>query len=233
MTLLSVIQDVASDLGLKQPSAVFGSTDLTAQILLRFAQKGARELVTYHDWQALTVQKTFTTLNQVVQTNSLPAADYDRMAYNPEVWNRSLHLKYVGPTPQRTWQRLQAGVGFGIIGYWRILAGQLNIFPAPSAGQTLAYEYISKQHCTSAAGAPQSLFMADTDLFLLPEDLLKLEITWRFRASRGFAAYAEDLSTCEREKEKAASQDRGTGRIRVENNSGPGVPTWSGTIGSP
>jgi hypothetical protein len=67
---------------------------------------------------------------------------------------------------------------------------------------------------------------------LLDEDLFILEVIWRYRKGRGFPQYAEDLETCEREKEKRASRDRGTGRKRVENTTAsfPPAPTFSGVI---
>lgn len=235
MTLLTVCQEAASELGLRQPAAIVGSVDLTAQKLLRFANAGGKQLARYHDWQALIVEQTFTTLAQVEQTDALDPDDYDRMAYNVEVWNRTQNLRYTGPTPQRIWQQLQTGiVSGGLVGWWRIKGGQLNIYPAPSAGDTLAFEYISKRWARSAADAEQVKFQADTDTTVLDEDLLTLEVIWRFRASRGFPQYAEDMATCEREKEKAASRDRGTGRIRSESDyttDWPPSPTWVGTIG--
>ena len=233
MSLLSICQDAASQLGLRQPSIIVGSSDLTAQILFRFANQSGKELMRYHDWQALRVEALVTSTASVVQTGALPSADYDRMIYNPEIWNRTDNLRYTGPTPQRYWQQLQTGVAGGVVGWWRILANELNIYPAPTAGKIIAFEYVSKRWARSSGGSAQAKFMADTDTTVLDEDLLTLEMVWRFRQSRGFAQYAEDLATCEREKEKAASRDRGTGRIRPEetrNTDWPPSPAWTGTI---
>lgn len=239
MSLLSICQEAASQLGLRQPATVVGSTDLTAQILFRFANQAGKELMRYHDWQNLTTEVTFTSLATIEQTNAFPSADYDRMVYNPEVWNRSSNLRYTGPTPQRIWQQLKTGISGGIIGWWRILSGELNIYPAPTAGQTIAFEYISKRWAQSSGGTAQATFMADTDTARITgdgrdEDLLILEMVWRFRQSRGFAQYAEDMATCEREKEKMASRDRGTGRIRPESGvretDWPPYPVWTGSL---
>jgi hypothetical protein len=232
MTLLSICEEAASELGLRQPESVVGSTDLTAQILYRLANQSGKHLMRYHSWQALVVEKSFTSLATQEQTNALPPADYDRMAYNVEIWNATSNQRFVGPTPQRYWRQLQVGLlTAGAPGYWRILGNQLNILPIMTAGQTLEFEYISKRWCESAAGDPQSSFMADTDVALIDEELFVLEMVWRFRKSRGFAQYAEDMMTAEIEKEKVASRDRGTGRIRGTGRSdGPPPPTWSGTI---
>jgi hypothetical protein len=233
LSLLSICQDAASQLGLRQPSIIVGSSDLTAQILFRFANQAGKELMRYHDWQALTVEALVTATASVVQAGALPSADYDRMIYNAEIWNRSDDLRYTGPTPQRYWQQLQTGVAGGVVGWWRIIGGELNILPAPTAGKIIAFEYISKRWARSSGASAQAKFMADTDTTVLDEDLITLEMVWRFRQSRGFAQYAEDLATCEREKEKAASRDRGTGRIRPEetrNTGFPPYPAWTGTI---
>ena len=219
MSLLDIAQRAASRLGLRQPQTVVGSNDLTAQILLEFANQEGEELSRYHNWQALTVQKTFTTLAQVVQTSALPSTDYDRMVYNAEIWNRSLNLRYRGPTNSRIWQQIQSGVGAGVAGWWRIVGDPLNIYPAPTAGQTIAFEYISKKWCESSLGVDQEEFLADTDVALISERLILLGIVWRYRHSRGFAQYAEDMATYEREKEKAAARDRATGRISSSGSS--------------
>ncbi len=232
MALIDIVQDACSRLALKQPAAVVGSTDLTAQIMLSLANQSGKELARFHDWQNITVLQTFTSLGQEEQTNAFPSDDYDRMVFNPEVWNRSKHLRYVGPTPQRVWQQLMSGIAAGVVGWWRILGNQLHIYPAPDAGQIIAFEYVSKNWCESASGDPQSKFQADTDVAKVSEDLLTLELVWRFKQARGFA-YAEDLSTCEREKEKMAARDRGTGRIRPENvdiTNWPPQPIWTGNI---
>jgi hypothetical protein len=233
MSLLSIVQDAASQLGLRQPSFVVGSTDLTAQQLYRFANQAGKELMRYHDWQALIVEVSATSTAAVIQTGMLDSADFDRMIYNAEVWNRSDDLRYTGPTPQRFWQQLQTGVAGGVVGWWRIKGGEMNIFPAPSAGKIIAFEYISKRWARSSGGTAQAKFLADTDTTALDEDLLTLELVWRFRQAKGFAQYAEDMATCEREKEKAASRDRGTGRIRPEDprtTDWPPFPAWTGTI---
>lgn len=233
MSLLTIVQDAAVILGLTQPTAVVLSPDLATKKLLRFANQGGKALTKYHDWQTLIVEQTFISLATEEQTNALPPADYGRMIYNPEIWDRTSHIRLVGPTQQRYWALLKSGIAGGLSGYWRILGNQLRILPVMSAGHTLGFEYISKRWAQSSGGTRQEAFLADTDTALVPEDLITLEIIWRFRHSRGFAQYAEDLSTCEREKETAAAADRGTGRIRPESSDygqSPQQPGWVGTV---
>lgn len=231
-TLLDICQKVAPRLGLRRPTAIVGVTDLTSQLLLEFANEEGEELSRYHEWQKLIVQKSYTSIAQVEQTNALPSDDYDRLTRNVEIWNRTTNQRYVGPTPQRARQRLQSGIVGGVPGWWWILGDELNIYPAPTAGQTIAFEYVSKNWCVSAAAAAQSEFLADTDEPVLPRNLFILGIRWRFQQSRGLATYAESLSTYERMKERVATNDRGTGVIRPQSRTDnlPDYPTWNGTV---
>lgn len=231
MSLLDIVRKVAPRLGLRRPSAVVNSTDLTAQTFLELLNEEGDELARYHEWQNLIVSSTYTTIAQVEQTGALPA-DYQRLARNVEIWNRTNSQRYVGPTPQRTWQELlSADITAGVAGWWRILGNELQIYPAPTAGQTIAFEYISKNWCQSAAGVGQSEWLSDDDEPLLPAQLFELGLRWRFQQQKGLATYAESMSTYERQKEKAAAYDRGSGRIRPSSNdSMPPQPTWSGTI---
>jgi hypothetical protein len=237
MTLLSIVQAAAVSLGLPEPAAVVTSTDPATKKLLGYANQAGRELARYHDWQGLIVEMDFPALAQQEQTNALPPADYDRMIYNAIVWDTTAHIQLSGPTPQRYWRLIKAGISSGVSGYWRILGNQLNILPILTADHIISFEYISKRWVLSANGAEQAGFESDTDTCKVPifEDLLELEIVWRFRQSRGFAQYAEDMATCEREKEKAASSDRGTGRIRKEGDhyaNNPQYPYFAGFVGS-
>ncbi len=235
MTLLSIVQDASVILGLPEPSSVASSTDPATKKLMRFANQAGQELMRYHDWQNLIVEQEFTSLNQQEQTNALPPSDYDRLIYNAMIWDRTSHIQLAGPTPQRYWQLILSGISSGVSGYWRIIGNQLNILPVLDAGHTLGFEYISKRWVESSLGVRQDKFMADTDTALLPENLLTLELVWRFQQSRGFAQYAEAMSTCEREKEKAAAADRGSGRIRPEGNdyaNNPQFPYFAGFVGA-
>lgn len=216
MTLLSICQNAATELGLRQPSFIVGSTDLTSQLFLRLANQGGKELMKYHDWQDLTTEQTFTTTATVTQVGALPAASFHRMIHNVEIWNRSLNQRYAGPTQARDWQRLLSNSTItNITGWWRLIHNSFAIYPAPTAGQTVAYEYIDKRWVQISGDGFQEEFLADTDVARIPEELITLEIIWRFRKSKGFQ-YAEDLSTCEREKEKEAARDRGSSKIRVD-----------------
>lgn len=230
MSLLSIIsgtdEGAAVLCGVTAPTSIVGSTDPNAPLFLRLAQQEGRELARRHDWQRIKVDYTFASLAAEAQT-ALPS-DYERLLPQPELWNRSLALRYAGPTSDLDWGRLKGlNVSAATPGYWRLFGDLLAITPAPAAGNTLSLPYVSKNW---VAGS-KSAFTLDTDTVLIPERLMTLGIVWRWKKSKGFD-YAEDMSTYEREVERACARDAGLGvmilsKARMDDG---GDTTWPGVI---
>lgn len=230
MSLLTIIQEVAGSLSLPVPTSVVGNTAPDAILFLNLAKREGRELARRHDWQALMVQHTWTTTATVAQSLALPSA-YDRLPPDVQIWDRTTNTKLHGPTSSNEWMILNSGITGGVNGWWRIIGGVLNVYPAPTAGRTFALEYISKNWCESSGGTDQSTWAADTDVALIKEELIALGLTWRWLRAKGMD-YAEEMSTYEREVERAASRDRGLGVMVVGKTDPDSLPEpfWNGTI---
>ena len=90
-----------------------------------------------------------------------------------------------------------------------------------------------RRWCSSSGGTGQSTWAADSDTANIPERLISLDITWRWLRSKGMD-YAEDMSTFEREFERACSRDRALRIMTVgksDRTQYPPQPYWAGTIG--
>jgi hypothetical protein len=236
MTCLSLIQEAAEEVGVNQPTAAIGSGDPNARMLLRLAQRAGENIAKRHDWSKLIVEHTFTSTATQAQADAFPAASYDRMNFMSDVWDRSRNLRYIGPSHIKDWQWLQNGAvagASGVIGYWRVLGGQLNLFPAPPAGNTLALEYITKLWATDSCGTARTSgrFEADDDLALVPERLIALEVIWRWQKRYGLD-YAESMSDAERAIELDASRDNPQNVIAVGKGRDVSTQasTWPGVI---
>lgn len=231
MTFLSIVQEAAGALNQPVPNVVFGSTAGDAVLWRNLMQREGRELSERHDWQELIVQHTWTTTATVAQASALPS-DYSRLPPDPEIWDRTGNARLVGPVSSRDWQILNSsGVAGSIAGWWRIIGGVLNVYPAPTAGSTYALEYITNNFCASSGGTGQPAWVADSDTAIGKERLITLGITWRWLRAKGMS-YSEEMATYEREVERTAARDRGSNIMVVGGPSDDDLsaPTWSGTI---
>ena len=215
MTLLTLAQAACDIIGMPRPTSVMAGADQTARTMLSLAQREGRALARRWTWTALRKQQTFTTVAQTVQTGAVPS-DFDRMV-SETFWNRTDQLRVVGPVTPEEWQGLVASVALPIESAFQMRAGQIELYPVPTAGETYAYEYVSSQWCQSAGGTGQSAWAADTDTGLLDEELTTLGLVWRFKQSRGLD-YAEDMTTYEEQVLQAMARDgtRRTARLARE-----------------
>ena len=213
MSLLSIVQDVSGRLSLPIPSAVVGSSDKQVIQLLALANEEGRSLAGRCAWQALVEEQTFTTVAASAQGAALPA-DFDRFVPN-SFFNRSTRRPMAGPITPRQWQWIQAQPVYSTACLaFRERTGQFLIAPTPPAGETIAYEYVSRNWAQGSGGAAQAAFLADGDVALLDEELIGLGLRWRFLRAKGLD-YAEEMASYERELEQAVARDGGSTALQI------------------
>jgi hypothetical protein len=171
MTLLSIANDVASETQGARPVSIAGSTEPDAQLILRLINKVGIRLMETYAWSELRKEQSFTSVAGADQTNAIPS-DFDR--FIPETfWNRSSSLLMTGPISPTEWNSLQTYDFNTNNPKFIYRGGAVSVTPVLGAGETLAFEYVSKNWCTDAAGTTfKTKFTADTDLSLLDEDLI-------------------------------------------------------------
>ena len=186
MSLLTICQDAANEIGVPSPSTVVGSTDTTNIHLLAGANREGKNLVAGYVWQTLIKEEAHTTLAAESQGDmSTIATDFLRFS-NDTMWNRTTDRKYYGPLNNAQWQRLKASVSSGITNYFRIRGKALLFHPAPPAGESVFFEYIGKNWAiTSGSTANATSFAADANTTVLDEDLITLGVIWRFLKQKG------------------------------------------------
>ena len=216
MSLLSIVSEVCGRLSLTIPTAVVGSTDTQVIQLYALTNKAGHDIGQAFNWQALTEQKTFTTVNASVQPSALPS-DFDRFIANT-FNNRSTRRPIIGPVTPQQWQWLVAQPAYSTVYLmYRERQGQFLIGPptvAPPAGQTIAYEYVSKNWAKSATGTPQASMLADTDTAYLDESLIADAVIWMFLRAKGFS-YAEEMQTYSRNLDQQMARDGGSTALQL------------------
>lgn len=230
MTLLTIVQDVALEVGVPPPSAVIGSTDPQVRQLLRVAQKEALALSKRANWQSLVVPFEFTTVAGMAQPGVLPA-EYSRFSPGRVIWWVEMFRPILGPLTAEEWAAaISRPLSPGLWGYWRLIGNVVHIYPGTDPGQTVRAECISKNWCMPSSGQATDRWSADTDTAKMDEELLTLGMIWRWKQLKGLD-YAEDMATYEREVEQAAARDGGMKDINMSftRHRWPGF-NWSQTI---
>lgn len=207
MSLLSMIQDVTDQVGLPRPTAVIGTSDTQIRQLLALANQEGRELARRGYWEDLTKEQTITTTATEEQSNALPS-DYDRMIEG-SFWNRTQSRKVAGPIDPQRWQALKTNLFNSVWDSFRIRGNAVLCYPVPTAGETWAFEYMSLNWLTNAAGDTEyAAWQADDDVGKLCESLMGLGVVWRFLKAKGMD-YSEAYRTYEMELQQRLSNDGG------------------------
>jgi len=188
MSLLTIVQNAATKIGVSRPDTVINNTSDEVGELLSFAKTEGKELMRRFDWQILRKEKTETTVATEEQT-ALPS-DFDRFV-NETFWNRTRKHPLYGPLTPQQWQRIKTWNSSPVTDSFTYRGNKILINPVPAAGETIAYEYISKNFCQSYALVAQSTWAADTDIGILDEHLMELGLVVRFKMSKGLDAGAD------------------------------------------
>ncbi|MDZ7355874.1 MAG: hypothetical protein ONB55_22365 [candidate division KSB1 bacterium] len=200
MNVLEIVQRFCVATGLPSPSvAVLNPSEDVRQIVELLNQEG-RALSKRHDWQALTFEATFTTVaaeSQGTLSSIIGSSQELEKIVNDTIWNRTARVPIYGPVSRQTWQAYKALTVTGPYSQFRIRKNELLFDPAPTAGQSCYFEYVSRMWCTNSAGTTYRRNVADdTDLVLLDDELILAGLEWRWLRKKGLN-YAEEFASYE------------------------------------
>lgn len=208
MTLLTIATAALAEIGeFNAPSAIIGSTDPTAVQLLALAKRSLRTLANDYKWQALLSTYTFATVASTA-TYALPT-DYGRFA-NLTFWDRTNLTQIEGPLSPSRFEALRSSslASPGMYKNFRIAGSLFEIYPTPTAIETIAYQYYSKY-----AISGKETYTDDADVPLLDSDLLTIDLRWRFLQAKG-ADFASEKDEAEKRRDALRIKDGGNDAIR-------------------
>lgn len=209
MSLLTLTQQVCRRIGINAPAGVSASSDPQIIQLMALANEEGQDLATRYPWQALQNESTFTTVATESQgaITTLAASDF-RYVLNDIMWDRTLLRPVFGPLAPQQWQELKARNVTGPYCQFRIRGGLLRFIPTPVAGDTVAFEWISKNWVTVSAGGTSATWTADADTGLIDEEAMQQGLIWRWKSAKGLA-YEEDFAKYERTVADLMARDGG------------------------
>ncbi len=218
MTLKTIVQDVARGVKLPVPTTVINNDDDEVTLMLRLVTQEGRELVDEYDWQVLQSEQTFAAAAQEIQTNAVPD-DFERFI-NHTFYNRSQTREVVGPLTPQEWQAQVSLTSTVVLDAFRQSGNNIRMVPNPNAGDTMAFEYISKNwiDTTGNGSANADTFDADTNTTVFDEELLTLGAIWRHKATNGFD-YGEEFRSYEKLKARLKGKDGGSRVMDLGNSS--------------
>lgn len=226
MTVLSVIQNFCRRTNLPVPTTVNGTTDTQVAQVMALLEEEGNDLSARGSWEALTLEASHTTLAIEDQgAIATIASNGFRNIVNQTIWDRTSRLPVAGPMSGQDWQALKAVLATGPRYRYRIRGGKLLVNPAPPAGDSWYFEYVSQYWILNGTTYKQ-YFTLDTDTILLPETLVLMGLRWRWLREKGFD-YAELFRTYEMQVSDALGRDGAKEVLTMDNNStGPRPGIW-------
>lgn len=229
MSLLTIIMRVSKRVGLAAPTAAMSSTDDNVVRMIELANEEGEELFARHDWQSLVREATHTTLAAESQglITAIAGADFGHIC-NETFWNRTKNRRWY-PVDGVQWQEMKSSSITGPVDYFRLRGNYMLAIPTPTAGETLAFEWVTKYWCESSGGTGQSVWAADDDVARMDESLMIQGLVWRWKKSQGLE-YAEDFSQYEKRVETAIVRDGAPRKINMAGGlRGSNIPegNWS------
>lgn len=204
MTLLSIAQAVADEVGLPRPTAIASGTDPLARQMFALANATIRDL-RKKDWPALVTAYSFNTV--VSQEQYVLPTDFHRIISN-SAYNASSYYALRNALAPAEWQRQRYG-GFGGVGRFKArifgFPSKISITPTPQVVDSVVYEYISKNSIVKDDASYSEFYTLDDDTAIVPEELVQLGLKWRVKHAKGLD-YAEDFNEYENSKSEMLSR---------------------------
>jgi hypothetical protein len=229
MTLLTICQSAADEIGIPEPDSIINNTDPSVLQLKRAATRTGKSLVTRHPWESLTREGSFTSSAQTDQGSMLGFENNYGRFRNDTMYDRTSKLKIFGPLTDVQWQRLNATVSSGVRFWFRIRAGRLIIFPTIAASHAIFFEYVTKNWVDSGTGATPAVpdaavFDNDSNTVAFDEELVTLGVIWRFLKGKGLP-YQEQKLEYETQLADLIMQDGAKGTLNMTGGVYEGWPS--------
>lgn len=225
MTLLQLVQQFCLRTGISAPEFVVSSTDNQIQQILGLLNEVLDNLTNRKTTTFAKREVTFVTLaqeNQGAITTIAPDGFMHQIVANT-LYNRTSGEEITGPVESDKWQALKAG-SVSLMGpVFRFLGGDFYIYPAPTAGQTVAFEHKSSFVVIAADTTKKQYFTADDDTCFYPDALLIAGLRWIWKREKGLR-YGEEFRNFEFQVANLLGSEGGNKTISLDNTAPAGAP---------
>ncbi len=188
LTLADILNRVNDETGFVRPSAYAASTNTSERQLVAIANRSATALRT----MPFTKRRATGTIAMTAATSYTLPTDF--FEYVPDTaYMEDDITPVVWPVPEDLWNLYQTGgvtpAGMLLV---RQLAGSLAILN-PVNGVNLKFEYLSTNTIRATGGGSyKERFTADTDEWQLDDELIIMDIRWRWKKEKGIPDWQAD-----------------------------------------
>jgi len=189
-TLIAIAQQVATELNIPQPSAVYTSQDQNMLKILGFTRAVCDDLLAEFDWQVLKSRYSFSTVSGQ-EAYTFPT-DIKRFL-SGTFYDANNRWQMAGPKTPTEWEWLKAGnFTSGPYTQFAVFGNTVKLFPLPgSTTYTFNFEYLSAYYVKDGnSGLPKADFTQDADICIFDHRLVIYGIKLKFKAS-----IAQDTTT--------------------------------------
>ncbi|MGL4287048.1 MAG: hypothetical protein ACRCVA_11930 [Phreatobacter sp.] len=198
MSLLTLCQNAATLMNLPSITSVMSAAARTPQEFQVLAIQTGQELVRRHDWGGL-----IRTTALGVLPATLPG-DFERLTQGSPV---RLGTQPIRGALSDAEMNLKRGALPSSPPRFMLRGRELEVAPTPAGPVTL--EYVSAYWIKSADATPvfRASFVADSDMSVIPEDIILQGLIWRWKRQKGLA-YQDELDQFEQAVDYRARADR-------------------------
>jgi hypothetical protein len=198
MTLLTIAQGLARNVGMQSPSSVVGSTMREWQEGLQFANETGEELARRVDWGALQGTATLTG-DGTNKVHTLPAG-FSRLSKGIAVKSGAAIVR---PLSRAEWNSLTPVQGTPR--YFLLEGTELTLWPYLANAATVTASYQSEYWTSAGSNA----FTVDSQTSLIDEDLFLKGLIVRWRRQKGMPYQDEEAEYEAALQDIAGFDDRG------------------------
>lgn len=182
---LSVVQQVAGELGLPTPTSLFGTDNPQTSQLVALLNSSGNELLMYYPWEFLV---KFWTWDTVDGQSEYQVPDDWAYFVDQTQWDQTNHWPLLGPKSPQEWAWLKGGLLQAAPRMrYRVYQDKFVLWPTP--GDTpfnMSMEYIRRTWVTRADASKGTMVTADSDYTGYPAWMLIKFIKLKFYELKGF-----------------------------------------------
>ena len=214
-TILEICREVADLAAVRRPNDLFNTSSQQENVFLSIAKSSLDSMLRYGDWQELTKEGEFYTVDgkkQYAIDEIVP--DFFCLLHNT-IFIKDTQERVIGAITPEQWMREKCFQSSGGNVKFKIQNGRFVFLDNPSCRVKIVFQYRSNNIVWDFnTFEEKNVLSANTDVPIFDEYLVKLDILWRWLKRNGMD-YTEEYNEFQRELKKRFGAELATQDIHL------------------